>query len=256
MHAITIAYESPTIADLAALTQIDDLQRLADLVRRCSPVISLDQTCNKIIFTHPDFRERLFAFFYGIADPANSKWRRYHGLMALRCFKNIKSLHSAAKTTELMSGTFVDTTSARTMPSDTFAGDGGLPILAQEEHDSRDTYATASTSPKLDCDYPARYLFRHLSEAFPDAVQDLCEDDPAFWTGQSVLRDGWLKNFQKLTNDLKDFKTDGMSTLHVAAGIGANDLTSILLNRCKALSSQENADGMTAVSFSVVSLTR
>jgi hypothetical protein len=47
-----------------------------------------------------------------------------------------------------------------------------------------------------------------------------------------------------------------MSTLHVAAGTGANDLTSILVNRCKALSSQENADGMTAVSLSVISLTR
>jgi hypothetical protein len=256
MYALAIAYESLTMADLAVLTQIDDPHRLADLVRRCSPVLRLDETCDRIIFTHPNFKEILFALFYGSADSTNPIRRRHHGLVALRCFKHIKALDLSAKTSEPTSETFVDATSANVPPSATLASDGRLSTLAQEEQDSRETYAIASAVPKLDCDYPTRYLFRHLSEAFPDAVQDLCEDDPAFWTGQSILRDGWLKDFQKLTNDLKDFKTDGMSTLHVAAGTGANDLTSILVNRCKALSSQENADGMTAVSLSVISLTR
>ena len=253
MYALAIAYESLTMADLAVLTQIDDLQRLTDLVRRCSPVLRLDETCDRIVFTHPNFKEILFALFYSSADSTNSIKRRYHGLMALRCFKHIKSFDLSAKTPEPTFETFVDATSANVPPSATLASDGKLSTLAQEEEDSRETYAIATTPPKIDCDYPTRYLFRHLSEAFPDAVQDLCEDDPAFWTEQSVLRDGWLKDFQKLTNDLKDFKTDGMSTLHVAAGTGANDLTSILVNRCKALSSQKNADGMTAVSLSAIS---
>jgi hypothetical protein len=252
MHALTISYESLTMADLAVLTQIDDLQCLSDLVRRCSPVLRLDETSEKIIFTHPNFKERLFTLFYGNADPANSNRRRYHGLMALRCFKHIKTIGLAAKISDPMSVSFVNTTSANFPTSATLASDKRLSILAQEEHDSRETYAIASAEPNLTCDYPTQYLFRHLSEAFPDAVQDLCEDDPEFWTGQSVVREAWLKGFQKLTSDLKDFKTDGMSTLHVAAGMGANDLASILVTRCKALSSWKNVDGMTAVRVSAI----
>ena len=57
-----------------------------------------------------------------------------------------------------------------------------------------------------------------------------------------------MKDLQMSTTDLKDLTVHGMSVVHVAASIGADNLVALLVNRNNALSSWKSADGMTAVS--------
>jgi hypothetical protein len=105
----------------------------------------------------------------------------------------------------------------------------------------------------ITCPYPIEYLFRHLGEGFPDVAQELCDDDPNFWGLSSGLRNAWLKEFQLLTPDLKDLKTSGMSALNVAAGIGAKELVTLLVNRNGLSALSWTSDyGMTAVSYSLL----
>jgi len=86
MQALTVAYEPPTLAELAVLTQIDDLQRLTDLVQKCAPVLHI-RSDDKVAFTELEFKERLSEVFFGHANYPSTARKRYQGLMALRCFK-------------------------------------------------------------------------------------------------------------------------------------------------------------------------
>ena len=87
--------------------------------------------------------------------------------------------------------------------------------LIDLDDDLEDEEIQPLSSSNPECTYPIKYLFRHLSEGFPDAAQELFEDDPDFWGQTSRLRDAWLKDFQIMTTDLKDLNTNGVSALHV-----------------------------------------
>jgi hypothetical protein len=134
--------------------------------------------------------------------------------------------------------------------------DGEILVVSQDDDVSQMVDSPISATATLKGSYPVKYLFQHLSEGFPDAVQELFEDDPGFWGGSSAIRDRWLEDFRVLSTNFKELNTRGMSTLHVAAGIGANDLVSILIDKNgKASSSWTNTDGMTAVSnFEITSI--
>ena len=253
MQALTVAYEPPTLAELAVLTQIDELQRLSDLVQKCYPVLHI-RADDKVAFTEPEFRERLSEVFFGHADSSSAARRRYQGLMALRCFKYIKTSYGAAQDLDHTFDTPPDvrlgSSVVHTPMTAALVNDGEVLVVTQDDDVSRMVDSSSPATFILECRYPVRYLFQHLSEGFPDAVQELCNDDPDFWGGQSVTRDGWLADFRSLTTNFKDLNTKGMSTLHVAAGIGANDLVAILIDRNgEESSSWTNTDGMTAVSL-------
>lgn len=251
MHATTIAYEPPTLTDLAVLTQINDTQRLTNLVRRCSPVLRLSQVGDRVTFTSPEFKERLHTLFFGRSDVASPNERRYHGLMALRCFKHIKSSRTTADSQSSTPEVVIDKACQDPSPlspmTATLGHDADVLIVTHEDDMPVDADVVTSAASTLTSQYPTRFLFRHLSEAFPDAVQELCEDDPGFWTGESVLRESWLRDLQISTTDLKGLTTQGMSVVHVAASIGAHNLVALLVNRNQVLSSWKSADGMTAV---------
>ncbi|KAK0920597.1 hypothetical protein LTR91_019205 [Friedmanniomyces endolithicus] len=89
LQTLTIAYEPPTLADLAVLTEIEDIQQLTELVRKCSPVLQIGEVSedrNKVIFGHPEFRDHLITLYHGDSEQR----KRYHGSMAWRCFKYIE----------------------------------------------------------------------------------------------------------------------------------------------------------------------
>ena len=257
LQALTIAYETPTLADLAVLTQIDDLQRLRELVRRCSPILQSGESGehkDKVIFASPEFGQRLSTISHGQLDLFSPQKKRYHGLMALRCFKYLKSSYKFTDTQGFSSEVPTSLVRPSTITAQV-VDDANVLVLTNEDDEPDDADTAASQASTLNCFYPIKYLFRHLSEGFPDVAQELCEDDPGFWDLESGLRNGWLKDFQTLTTDLKDLNTSGMSALHVAAGIGANQLVSILVSRSgKSALSWTSDDGMTAVGYFLFSL--
>jgi hypothetical protein len=254
IQALTVAYEPLSLAELAVLTQIDDVKRLSDLVQKCSPILQI-RPDDKIAFTEPEFRERLSDVFFGHSDPPSAARKRYHSLMALRCFRYIKTSYAIPAEEDSISETIVDVQGGSSTSSTTITAslinDNEVLLVAPDEDVSRIADSSILSASMLKCAYPVRYLFEHLSEGFPDAVQELFEDDPDFWGGHSTTRGRWLKDFQSLTTNFKDLNTSGMSTLHVAAGVGANDLVSLLIDRNgKESSSWTNTDGMTAVGTS------
>ena len=252
MQALTISYEPPTLADLAVLAHLEDIPRLTELVRKCSPILQIPESGEqqgKVVFSNPEFGERLSIICHG--PSSNPQKKRYHGLMALRCFKYIKNWYKITSAP----GRFAQVAASlvRSTPANPSFDDEANLIDLDDDGDHINTASTAYSTP--DCPYSIKYLFRHLSEGFPDVAQELCDDDPDFWGLASRLRNAWLKDFQLLTTDLKDVDTDGMSALHVAAGIGAKELVSILVNNNGASSlSWTNDTGMTAVrDFSMLS---
>lgn len=252
MQALVIAYEPPTLAELAVLTQINDLQTLSLLVKNCSPVVQIAPD-DRVTFAERNFQARLSEVFFGHAELSSATKKRYHGLMALRCFRYIKEFYSVSDDDDHTSETSDEVRHSGPRPSvpvtASLADNGLVLVVAQDDDVSQLPDSTVPTSPTPRCSYPIRYLFKHLSEAFPDAVQELFDDDLDFWGGQSSIREKWLQDFSTLTTNWKDIKTSGMSTLHVAAGMGANDLVSILIDKNGEVSSSlTNADGMTAVS--------
>jgi len=248
MQALAIAYEPPTMADLMVLTQIDNVQRLEQLIQMCSPILKVGDSGehkDRIIFSNPEFGERISAAAHGGLDRSNPQRKRYHGLMALRCFRFIKSYygHVSKGMKDLMHSSSV---TARVV-EDTL-------VLTNDDDEADETEQAVTQTSNLGCLYPIKHLFRHLSEGFPDVAEELCEDDPNFWGRQSSLRDRWLEDFKAFSTDLKTVNTSGMSALHVAAGIGAAELVSILVSRygTEALSWTSD-DGMTAVSRFTIS---
>ncbi|KAK5691254.1 hypothetical protein LTR17_025749 [Elasticomyces elasticus] len=249
LRALTVAYEPPTIADLATLTQID-VQRLIGLVQKCSPIIIVgeaNELQDKIVFAHPEFRNRLSAFFHGQQEPASPKRRLYHGLMALRCFKYIKSSYRQSQRHESTMEDHMNLQRSSTVTA-RIIDDTSVLVLTNEDEDLGDGDAHTSANTSSRCHYPVKYLYRHLSESFPDVARELCEDDPDFWGQESELRSQWLREFQDLTTTLTELNTSGMSALHVAAGIGANELVSFLVDRNgEAALFWTNDEGMTAL---------
>jgi hypothetical protein len=208
-----------------------------------------------VAFTELEFKERLSEVFFGHANYPSTARKRYQGLMALRCFKYIRTSYGERNESDpspdAPTNMQLDDSISQTPMTAALVNDGEVLIVTQDDDVSRVVHSSVPATLILGCHYPVRYLFQHLSEAFSDAVQELVDDDPDFWGGQSATRDRWLADFRSLTTDFKDLNTRGMSTLHVAAGIGANDLVSILIDRNgENSSSWTNTDGMTAVSIS------
>jgi hypothetical protein len=259
IQTLTVAYEPPTLAELAVLTQIDNLQRLSALVQNCSPVVQVGSD-NKVTFAKPEFKQRLEYMFFGHPDSSSVARKRYHGLMALRCFRCIKASYGVRKENDYMFEQSVDERVRSPLSpipiTASLVDDGKIIVLSQDDDVSQMVDSPISATSTLKGSYPVKYLFQHLSEGFPDAVQELFEDDPEFWGGSSAIRDRWLEDFRVLSTNFKELNTRGMSTLHVAAGIGANDLVSILIDKNgKASSSWANTDGMTAASsFALISI--
>ncbi|PIB00567.1 Ankyrin repeat domain-containing protein 17 [Cercospora beticola] len=250
LQALTIAYEPPTMADLAVLTKIHDMTRLSALIQLCAPVIELGsagEDQGKIVFTHEEFSRRLSTIYHGQSGGLDALQRkRYHGLMAIRCFNYIRtSVKSLGSPTRLAK---VASKRVRSSTVSVRVNDGDVLEVTNDDDDIDGAGVTTSSSPTTTCPYPIKYLFKHLSEGGPDAAQELCEDDPDFWGQSSSLRSAWLREYQLLTTDLRELDTRGMSALHIAAGIGAKELVSILVRRnsTAALSWKSN-DGMTAL---------
>ena len=249
MQALTIAYEPPTLADLAVLTAIDDTQQLTKLVQRCFPLLQVSESSeyrDRITFTHSEFRDRLSALCHGQAEQK----KRYHGSMALRCFGHIQSSYQASGGHAIASDGPASLKRSTTITARVI-DESNVLIVTGEDEEPDDALPTASEPSTTVCHYPIKHLYRHLSEGFQDVAVELCDLDPDFWGRDSSLRSGWLKDFQTFTTDLRDLNTSGMSALHVAAGIGANELVSILVDRHGQVAlSWTNDDGMTAVGLS------
>lgn len=251
LQAVTISYEPPTLADLAVLAQIDDVERLEDLVAKCSPLLQRgdwNEHKDRVTFGSVQFQKHLTTLCHG--EPELKK--RFHGLLALRCFKHIKSAYDRTSTSisetpaTMLQRTL--TTTARV------SEDNKVMEVTNEEEDPDDGSQAETQSPEESCFYPVKYLLRDLSEAPPDAGQELYEDDPNFWGLHSDLRNEWLRDFQVLTSDLRELDVVGMSALHVAAGMGAKEVVSTLLSRNgEAALSWINEAGTTAVSSLPVS---
>ncbi|KAK1037031.1 hypothetical protein LTS16_013164 [Friedmanniomyces endolithicus] len=239
LQTLTIAYEPPTLADLAVLTEIEDIQQLTELVRKCSPVLQIGEVSedrNKVIFGHPEFRDHLVTLYHGESEQR----KRYHGSMAWRCFKYIEKSYGHGRNGD-----------AKGMRSSALTeriiDDSNVLVMANEDEEPDDA-GTRGHASALSRTYPIKYLYRHLSEGFPDVARELFDDDRDFWGRDESIRSEWLRDFQTLTTDLRDLNTSGMSALHVAAAIGANELVTVLIDKNgQAALSWTNGDGMTAL---------
>ncbi|QIW94960.1 hypothetical protein AMS68_000478 [Peltaster fructicola] len=243
MCALTIAFEPPTMAELSVLTQIQDLKRLKYLVKLCSPVVRIASDIehkNKVVFANPQFKQRLAEKYNG--EPEQKK--HYHGLVAIRCFKHIKSHYRSKEFSP--SATMAGLRRSKTVKARVDKKSNVVISSAEDdEHDESDLASDNFTD--AECLYPVRWLFEHLSED-PDTMQELFGDDPNFWGNTSELRNRWLAGFQVLSADLKDLSADGMSALHIASGIGAEKLVSLLVDKNgKASLEWKDHAGMTAL---------
>lgn len=230
------------------LANISERNRLIDLVKKCSPILQIGDSGEyqgRVTFTNSEFRRRLFVVCHGIRDQSSSQQKGYHELVALRCYTYIKSWYRTTKKPTRLANVAASLLRA---PSTRQSTNKDSLIDLDDGIDIEETISPQISSP--DRVYPIKFLFRHLSEASQDAARALCDEDPGFWGQTSSLRDAWLKDFQILTNDLKNLSTDGFSALHVAAGIGANELVTELVNRHGHQSLSWTSDeGLTAVSY-------
>ncbi|KAK5115752.1 hypothetical protein LTR62_000841 [Meristemomyces frigidus] len=245
LQVVTIAYEPLTLSDLVALLEITDLERLKALIRSCSPVLQIGDTgdaMERVIFGNSEFKEQLAEVAHGHGGSSSPQRKQYHGMMALRCFTYLKThAHDLDQNPDLPSRRFA--TLRRRTTDDT-----NVVVVTNEDDELEDTDLNSPRKSTPVCSYSIKYLIKHLGEGFPDVAHELCDDDPDFWGHESKLRDSWLADFRKLTTDLKDVDTSGMSALHIAAGIGANELVSILVDRNgKAALTWTNDQGMTAL---------
>jgi hypothetical protein len=115
--------------------------------------------------------------------------------MALRCFKYIKTSYGVPAEDDYAPEPIIDQrrgNSASLIPINTsLESNGDVLLVAPDDDVSRIADSSTSVASVLKCAYPVRYPFEHLSEGFPDAVQELFEHDPEFWGGQwSVYQEG------------------------------------------------------------------
>lgn len=253
MQVLTITYEAPSIADLVVLTGISERKFIFELVKLCSPILRMGsegEAKDMVYFTHPEFARRLRVTCYSGRRHREHEERQRHGLIALNCFQYIKDFYSsgdhfrtlplAKPKTSLSRSSSVKTSRKRTST-----------VLSEEATTGGD--GTSKDSDSLlegsQARYPAKFLFKHLSGGFPDVVHELCEEDGDFWGKTSHLRDLWLEEFCETTPDLKDLTSEGMSALHIAAGIGAGELLSLLVdNNGRESLAWTSVDGSTPVS--------
>lgn len=169
--------------------------------------------------------------------------------MAWRCFKYIEKSYGHGRNGD-----------AKGMRSSALTeriiDDSNVLVMANEDEEPDDA-GTRGHASALSRTYPIKYLYRHLSEGFPDVARELFDDDRDFWGRDESIRSEWLRDFQTLTTDLRDLNTSGMSALHVAAAIGANELVTVLIDKNgQAALSWTNGDGMTAVGTILLSSQR
>ncbi|KAK3669911.1 hypothetical protein LTR78_010222 [Recurvomyces mirabilis] len=247
LQVMTIVYEPPTLCELSVLMAVEDLHELAALVKRCSPVLRFADTSaekDKVAFGHTAFRERLFVEADGHEGSMSPRIREYHGRMALLCFEYIQTRYGSSDLEEGPEAAPHRRPAMTTRATD----DASVLVVTNEDDEFDDGDEGSLLTSSHACSYPIKYLIRHLGEGSPDAAQTLCEDDPDFWGFRSSLRDTWLTDFRTLTTDLKDIDTSGMSALHIAAGIGANELVSMLVDRNGATAlAWTNPQGLTAL---------
>ncbi|KAK4573996.1 hypothetical protein LTR86_001757 [Recurvomyces mirabilis] len=247
LQVMTIVYEPPTLSELAVLMAVEDLHELVALVKKCSPVLRFADTSaekDKVVFGHTAFRERLFVEAHGHAGSMSPRIREYHGRMALLCFEYIQTRYGSS---DLEEGP-EEAPHRRPAMTTRATDDASVLVVTNEDDEFDDGDEGSLLTSSHACSYPIKYLIRHLGEGSPDAAQTLCEDDPDFWGFRSSLRDTWLTDFRTLTTDLKDIDTSGMSALHIAAGIGANELVSMLVDRNGATAlAWTNHQGLTAL---------
>ncbi|KAK1092022.1 hypothetical protein LTR48_005148, partial [Friedmanniomyces endolithicus] len=162
LQTLTIAYEPPTLADLAVLTEIEDIQQLTELVRKCSPVLRIGEVSedwNKVIFGHPEFRDHLVTLYHGESEQR----KRYHGSMAWRCFKYIENSYGHGRNG--------DTKAMRSSSlTERIIDDSNVLVMANEDEEPDDA-GTQGHASALSRTYPIKYLYRHLSEGFPDVAR-------------------------------------------------------------------------------------
>lgn len=251
IQAITIAHEPPTLADLAVLTGIDDVQLLSDLVQQCAPILRVERSgenINKVTFSHDEFASHLKIKAHGHEGHNNSQKQQYNGMIAIRCFHYIKELYRSQPGGLFPADTSTSLRRSATITTRT-SSDAGV-LMVSNEDEEVDDHDSGSSASSHDCLYPIKYLVYHLSEAFSNVVDDLFEDEPNFWSGESPVREAWLRDFQIVTSELKGLETRGMSTIHVAAGIEAVDLVSVLVSKCgKESLAWTSDDGLTPVSI-------
>lgn len=222
--------------------QTDDPDRLTALISGSSPILMIgdwNEHKDRVVFGNAEFEEHLSAIINGESDQK----QRHHGSMALRCFAHIANFYANASNQRALSSQMQSTATVAQLDAN-----NELVEVANEDEDLDESSGSGLAQIDLSCTYPIKYLFRHLSEGFPDVAQELYEDDPGFWGLESKLRTWWLRDFQTLTTDLKELNVAGMSALHVAAGIGATEVVSTLLGRNGVQSlAWTNLDGLTAV---------
>lgn len=254
VQSVIIAYEPPTLSELCVLTGIDEPDRLADLVSKSAPILRLERSgprAGRVTFSHPEFAAHLLDKLHGQSEQGISHRQQYHGLIAIRCFEWMKTFYSTHSGGRFRSDEPMALQRSLTVSARLSRNADVLDVRNDDEdpdqHDQHDENLP-STSPH-ECLYPIKYMMHHLGGSFPDAVDELFRDEPDFWRGVSVLRDAWLRDLAVLTSEMKTFNVNGMSALHIAAGIEAAELVSVLVSKCgKEALSWTSDDGITAVS--------
>lgn len=261
MNALTIAYEAPSLPELAILTSLDDVDKLQRLIRICEPIIRVETSGEQrgsVTFSHSRFLERLRDTALGGQVRIGAQKRQYHGVVALRWFQHMQTTNFSSttedNTSDAPAGLKRSSTVARRSNED-----ATVFIVATDEDDAGKGEEIPHPRSNSICSYPNKYLFRHLNEAFPDASEEVRDQDPAFWSLDSALDYRWLKKFQDLIPDFRGLadiglSVRGMSALHVVAITGGAELVSVLLERKgKTTVARTSNDGMTPVSYSVLS---
>lgn len=250
LRTLVIAYEDPTLEELAVLAELDlesndneeneeegedEEEKILAKVRACGPLLRVYDTDSwdenvgyrretRVTFIHPLARDALLtpslSKIIGLSvdqDKTEVKWQ--HGILGLRCFSYILK--------ELGDGQDEMVTLERTAPTAESQAEAEIDQLFPEEDQGE-------TKPDEDDEnvdmytlsYPLKYWLRHGYEATPDFVLSL-DIKHGFWSVDSPARKRWWGSYSR--KDAAYGELRGLTALHVAAFFGLLPLVNSLL---------------------------
>ncbi|KAK3364612.1 ankyrin repeat-containing domain protein [Lasiosphaeria hispida] len=240
LRTLVIAYEDPTLSELAVLAELDvNLdgddsggveEKILEHIRACGPLLRVYDTdswdentgyrrVTRVTFIHPLARDALLtpelSTLIGLTDDNEKlevKWQ--HGIVGLRCFSYMIN--------ELGTTEDANVSLQRTEPTAEDQAEAEIDELfpEEEEEDPED-----DDLANYALEYPLKYWLRHGYEATPDFVETL-DIKQGFWSLDSTSRKRWWGSYaqKELSSELK-----GMTALHVASYFGLLPLVDSLL---------------------------
>lgn len=228
---MTLAFQSPSINELSALSGIMDEEEVLRLVKHCSPMLHMDSSLDgtpRVEFGNEMLKLHLLLGSKKVfrsseplqdGDEPTLEAQRSHGVLAWRCFAYMDDMFSS--------------------------------MSAAKVHTDAEGASKPDESLKpTGCSYPMQFCMLHAIRGKAELADDLVHNLKQLWKDSSPMRKFWLADHLPRSSTFTDGVCfEGMTALHTAAAFGYDRLvTSLFLHGHKDELKRVNSDGYTPVS--------